>query len=179
VGRLLRCEPGKGVDTVIRALPQVLQAVPSAHYVVVGDGDDRPRLEALAEQMGVGPRVRFVGHLRESELRERYRQADVFAMPSRQEGFGIVYLEAMSFGKPVLAAACGGAPDIVIDGQTGFLVEYGDTKSVAIKVILLLTDAHLRARLGRAGKERVEAKYTFAAFQKKLREILGPTADLN
>jgi len=167
------------VDTVIRALPLVMQAVPDARYVVVGDGDDRPRLEALAKDLGVEGHVAFLGHLSEAELQERYRKADVFAMPSRQEGFGIVYLEAMSYGKPVLAAACGGATDIVSDGQTGFLVPYGDTKFIADKLIRLLTDAGLRAQMGRSGKARVEAKYTFKAFRVRLGEILGPAADLN
>lgn len=179
VGRLLRSEPGKGVDTVIRALRQVIQAVPDARYVVVGDGDERPRLEGLASESGVDGRVSFLGHLNESELQERYLEADVFAMPSRQEGFGIVFLEAMSFGKPIVAAAFGGTPDIVIDGQTGFLVEYGDVKRVADRLIQLLRDADLRTRMGYSGKERVEANYTFAEFRRRFSSLLGPTADLN
>ncbi len=179
VGRLLRSEPGKGVDTVIRAMRQVVQAVPDARYVVVGDGDERSRLEELANESGVGDCVMFLGHLTECELQERYSEADVFAMPSRQEGFGIVFLEAMSFGKPVVAAAVGGTPDIVVDGQTGFLVEYGDTRGVADRLIRLLCDADLRARMGYSGRERVEANYTFAHFRRRLSDMIGPAADLN
>jgi phosphatidyl-myo-inositol dimannoside synthase len=179
VGRLLHSEPGKGVDTVIQALRHVIQAVPDARYVVVGDGDERPRLEELAKENGVGRRVMFLGHLNESELRERYLEADVFAMPSRQEGFGIVFLEAMSFGKPVVAAAFGGTPDIVVDGQTGFLVEYGNVRMVADRLIQLLRDADLRKRMGDSGRERVETNYTFAEFRGRLSSLLGPASDLN
>jgi len=116
--------------------------------------------------------VIFLGHQSEEDLKHYYLHTDVFVMPSRQEGFGIVFLEAMGFGKPVVAAAFGGATDIVIDGQTGCLVEYGDVDTLADRLISILRDADLRGRLGTAGRERVETTYTFTHFRQTLAEIL-------
>jgi phosphatidylinositol alpha-1,6-mannosyltransferase len=175
VGRLLRSEPGKGVDTVIRAFPKVLQAVPSAEYIIIGDGNHRSYLEQLAKETGVRERVSFLGPQNDDELREHYRKAAVFAMPSRQEGFGIVYLEAMSFAKPVVAAGFGGAPDIVIDGLTGFLIPYGDVDALADRLICLLRNADLRCKLGISGRARVEAHYSFGGFRQQLADLLTPS----
>ena len=171
VARLAASEPGKGVDTVIRALPQVLRAVPHASYVVVGDGDDRRRLQELAEEAGVGESVHFVGHQAEEELKSYYRKAEVFAMPSCQEGFGIVFLEAMAFGKPVIGAASGGIPDIVIDGATGYLVNYGDVDTLAARLIRLLADPDLRQKMGVAARQRIKENYTFDHFRRHLRQL--------
>jgi len=172
VGRLLGSEPGKGVDTVLRALPRVLQSVPCARYLIIGDGDLRPHLERLATQLGIGDRVVFLGHQSEADLKDYYRKSDVFVMPSRQEGFGIVFLEAMGFGKPVIAAASGGAPDIVVDGLTGFLIEYGDVNALADRLISVLSDAKLRERLGTSGRERVNSYYMFGQFCQRLTDLL-------
>jgi glycosyltransferase involved in cell wall biosynthesis len=172
VGRLLSWEPGKGVDTVLRALPKVLDAFPRVRYFIIGDGDLRPNLERLAEDVGVSGSVIFLGHQSEEDLKHYYLHTDIFVMPSRQEGFGIVFLEAMGFGKPVVAAAFGGATDIVIDGQTGCLVEYGDVDTLADRLISILRDADLRGRLGSAGRKRVETTYTFTHFRQTLAEIL-------
>jgi phosphatidyl-myo-inositol dimannoside synthase len=175
VARLKRIEPGKGVDTVIRALPRLIQAVPHASYVIVGDGDLRPSLRRLAEEAGVPDRVRFVGHLDEREMREYYRKAEVFVMPSRQEGFGIVFLEAMAFGKPVIGGAYGGTRDIIIEGETGFLVEYGDIEAITDRLIRLLRDPDLRKRMGIAGRQRVTENYSFDRFRTRLRGLLNGT----
>ena len=122
VARLSTSEPGKGVDTVIQALPQLLPAFPNLFYVIVGDGDARSGLERLAIENGVRERIIFAGKCPRESLRRYYEIADVFVMPSRQEGFGIVYLEAMAAGKPVVASPCGGAPEVVRDGEDGYLV---------------------------------------------------------
>jgi phosphatidylinositol alpha-1,6-mannosyltransferase len=166
-------EAGKGIDTVIRALPKVLQAVPGASYIVVGEGCQRACLEQLAAQSGVHDRVHLVGRQGEQELKNCYRKADVFVMPSRQEGFGIVFLEAMAFGKPVIGAAFGGIPDIVVDGVTGFLVKYGDVEALAERLICLLRDPDLRARMGLAAQQRVRENYTFGDFRRRLSGLLG------
>jgi phosphatidyl-myo-inositol dimannoside synthase len=173
VARLRRLEKGKGIDTVIQALPKVLDAVPHASLLVVGDGDHRPMLEGLAAQLGVRQKVRFAGHVAERELREFYRQAELFVMPSRQEGFGLVFLEAMAFGKPVVGSVFGGIPDVVVEGVTGYLVEYGDVGALAERLICLLTHEDLRRRMGAAGKQRVIDNYSFEVFQKRLVELLG------
>ena len=172
VGRLLTTEPGKGVDVMIRALPQVIRALPNATFVVVGDGDLRPALEAVAVSTGIGERVRFVGSVNDAALRDWYRKAEVFVMPSRQEGFGIVFLEAMAFGVPVIGGAAGGTPDIIQDGVTGYLVNYGDVETLADRIVGLLTNPGLRDRMGAAARERVAEHYTFDLFRNCLRQAL-------
>lgn len=172
VARLSASERYKGVDHVIQALPSVLQAVPGAYYVVVGDGDDRPRLEALAAEAGVRDRVVFAGTKTDEELAGYYAACDVFVMPSWGEGFGVVFLEAMSHGKPVVAANHGGAPEVVVEGSTGFLVEYGDLGALTSRLVGLLGDEGLRRRMGDAGRRRVEQHYTFERFRSRLENLL-------
>ena len=169
-------EPDKGVDTVIRALPKVLRAVPQAAYVVVGNGDQRAYLQRLAQETGVADKVHLVGQQEEQELKNYYQRADVFVMPSRQEGFGIVFLEAMAFGKPVVGAEFGGIPDIVVDGVTGFLVKYGNVDALADRLICLLKDGDLRQRMGSAAKQRLKENYTFDHFRQRFSGLLGGAA---
>jgi phosphatidylinositol alpha-1,6-mannosyltransferase len=172
VGRLLASEPGKGVDTVIRAMPRLANSFPTLHYVVVGDGDARPSLEKLAADCGVGDRVIFTRVRATESLRSCYEAADVFVMPSRQEGFGIVFLEAMAAGKPVVGGACGGAPEVVSDGETGFLVNYGDVAALEQRLETLLADDALRRRMGDAGRRKAETQHHFQQFRERLMAIL-------
>jgi phosphatidylinositol alpha-1,6-mannosyltransferase len=176
VARLLASEPGKGVDTVIRALPRLLKSFPDLHYVVIGDGDGRPPLEKLAAECGVAARVLFPGS-RSGSLRACYEAADVFVMPSRQEGFGIVYLEAMAAARPVVGAACGGATEVVADGETGFLVNYGDLPALESRLAALLADDGLRKRMGEAGRRRTEERHRFEQFRDRLIGILETHGD--
>jgi glycosyltransferase involved in cell wall biosynthesis len=176
VARLTASDSYKGVDHVIQALPAVLSAVPDAYYVVVGDGDDRGRLESLAVDAKVRDHVLFVGTKVGEELAGYYHACDVFVMPSRSEGFGVVFLEAMSHGKPVLAANSGGAPEVVEDGVTGLLVEYGDVPTLARSLARLLTDREDRQRMGEAGRHRVDAQYTFEHFRTRLETLLADAA---
>ena len=173
VGRLIAAEPGKGFDTVIRALPQVLRQVPNCCYVVIGIGDDRERLERLAQEKGVRDHVVFAGEQTSDHLKRYYAACDVFAMPSRQEGFGIVFLEAMAFGKPILAGHHGGTPEFVTDGQTGYLVKHDDDGEVATRLIRLLQDDECRRSMGEAGRRWVEENYSFEQFRCRLLSVLA------
>ena len=174
VARLAASEAYKGVDGVIRALPRIRAAVPGASYVVVGDGDDRARLERLAADTGVADAVSFVGRVSEEELRAYYARCDAFVMPSEREGFGIVFLEAMAFSKPVIAGRHGGAPEVVEEGATGFLVDAGDVERLTACIVELLSDSDLAERLGRAGRRRLEERFTFDHFAKRLRRVVAP-----
>ncbi len=135
VGRLSASEKYKGHDQVIAALPELIQVNPAWVYVVAGDGDDQARLEKLAEERGVRSHVRFTGKIQEAQLPELYRAADIFVMPSCGEGFGIVYLEALATGLPVIAADYGGVRDPLREGLSGALVDTrkGDTLVSAIQ----------------------------------------------
>ena len=176
VGRLISSEPGKGIDTVIRALPKVLSVVRDAFYVVVGEGDDRARLERLAQESNVRDRVLFLGEQSLHDLKECYSRCCAFVMPSRQEGFGIVFLEAMAFGRPIIAGNHGGTPEFVQDGVTGFLVEYDRVNVLADRLIRLLQDDELCRRMGDAGRRAVEANFSFEQFRERLTRILDGTA---
>lgn len=172
VGRLAASERMKGVDEVIQAMPKVIAEMPETVYVIVGDGDDRERLENLAAQHGLKERVIFTGKVSDEELTGFYKQCDVFLMPSRQEGFGIVFLEAMAFEKPVIGGNHGGTPEVIADNETGFLVQHGDVDALADRIILLLADDELRRRMGLAGRRRVEERFTFAPFRQTLISFL-------
>lgn len=175
VARLVRSEhrEHKGVDSVIAALPEVMKSVPDVRYVVIGDGDDRARLEQLARDAGVADRVTFTGVLGDADVRSFYQSCEVFVMPSRSEGFGIVFLEAMALGKPVIGGNHGGTPEIWEDGTAGFLVEYGDTAVVADRINRLLSDGALRARMGAAGRRIVASRFSFDHFRHNFAELLG------
>lgn len=173
VCRLDSSERYKGVDTVIESMPTVLAQVPDAHYVIVGDGTDHLRLQALAEEAGIAGRVHFLGNLDDAALRRCYQTCDVFVMPSSSEGFGFVFLEAMHYRKPVVAADSGGSPEVVLDDVTGRLVRYGDVPQLAQTLIELCRDPQQRARLGQAGYERLQAHYTFPKFKQTLSDIIS------
>jgi phosphatidylinositol alpha-1,6-mannosyltransferase len=123
VGRLAPDERGKGHDTVIRALPAIISACPDLVYLVAGQGDDRIRLEALARELGVEDQVLFVGMANPEELADYYRLADVFVMPSKQEGFGIVFLEAAASGLKVIGGNRDGSIDALADGAVGVAID--------------------------------------------------------
>lgn len=151
----------KGHDVLVRAVALVRARVPDVEWIVIGDGGLRPGVEQLARSYRVADSIRFLGLVSDEQRNDWLRRADVFAMPSRLpgsglagEGFGIVYLEAGSYGKPVLAGNVGGALDAVADGENGVLVDPTDDVAVADAIADLLLDRELARRLGRAGEER-------------------------
>lgn len=173
VCRLASNERQKGVDTVIEALPGILTRVPDVQYLVVGDGTDLARHKALARKLGVANRVHFLGFVDDNALRLYYQSCDIFVMPSAQEGFGIVFLEAMQYGKAVVAADYGGVPEVVQDGVTGTLVQYGNVSQLAQAIADLCLNVELRAQLGRAGYDRLQENFTYPQFKKRLADILA------
>jgi glycosyltransferase involved in cell wall biosynthesis len=119
LARLHPAERQKGVDDILEILPQLLAEEEDLIYLIAGDGDDRRRLERKVALLGLGKRVVFAGRVLESEKSDHYRLADVFVMPSRQEGFGFVFLEAMATGIPVVASSLDGSREAVLDGKLG------------------------------------------------------------
>jgi len=122
VSRLAATERQKGHDKVIQALPVLTKRYPELRYVIVGEGGDRRRLECLARRLGVADNVLFLGQVDSKELAEYYRVADVFLMPSTQEGFGIVFLEAAASGLTPIGGNCDGSVDALADGAIGFTI---------------------------------------------------------
>ncbi len=137
VARLWSGDPYKGVDVTIRALPKILAAYPEVKYLVIGRGDDQPRLAALAQERDVAAHVVFGGFVPADELPAHYRVADAYIMPS-QEGFGIVYLEAMASGLPVLSGDADGSADPLQDGVVGWRVPHREPGAVAAAVLEIL-----------------------------------------
>jgi glycosyltransferase involved in cell wall biosynthesis len=122
--------------------------------------------------LGISERVRFEQDLTDGELAAAYRDADLFVLPSGQEGFGIVFLEAMKFGKPCIGGNVGGTPEVITDGETGLLVPFGDEAALTAALDRLIGDSELRERMGRAGRERLLNYFTFPRFKERLRSHL-------
>jgi len=181
VGRIARGEMYKGHDDLLAVWPEVYTRFPRARLDVVGDGDGAEALRITARQKGLcaSGAVRFWGQLSDSELVERYRQCAIFAMPSKGEGFGLVYLEAMSFGKPCIASSTDAAPEVVLDRVTGRIIVYGDRAALLQVLTELLADPAQCSQLGRAGRERVLAHFLEPHFAKRLWSALGLPGELN
>ncbi len=163
----------KGLDVVLRALPEIRRRHPQVRYRIAGDGDDRPRLEKLARDLQVKEHVEFCGEVSSARLHELYRDADAFVLPSRKEGFGIVFLEAMYYRLPVVAARVGGTLDVVVDGVTGALVAPEQPEELARIVCDLFADPARRAAWGEAGRRRVEQNYLFSHFNARWQRWLA------
>jgi N-acetyl-alpha-D-glucosaminyl L-malate synthase BshA len=149
--------PVKRVDDVVKIFARVRAQLPAAELRLVGDGPERPAIEALCRSAGVAADVRFLGET--VDLPEVLRGSDVFLLPSETESFGLAALEAMSCGVPVVASDVGGLPEVVVHGETGFLVPLGDVAAMAAAALRVLTDAALASRLGRAARARAEARF--------------------
>jgi phosphatidylinositol alpha-1,6-mannosyltransferase len=172
VGRQAASDSYKGVDLLIQAVSRLLPSIRGLSLIVIGDGTDRPRLERLAQELGVRGHVHFWGNVPADTLKTAYRRCDVFAMPSSGEGFGLVFLEAMAFGKPVIGGAHGGTLDVIENGVTGYLVPHGDLDQLAHSLGRLLVDDGLRKDMGRRAEERVRTTYLFEHFTRRLTDIL-------
>lgn len=175
-----RLVPRKGQDTLIEAMPQILADVPDAVLLIVGGGPYRADLEKLAHARGVRDAVRFTGSVPWEELPAHYGAGDVFAMPCRTrrggldvEGLGIVYLEASATGLPVVAGDSGGAPDAVLEGETGYVVPGGSAAASAERIVRLLKDEDLRRRMGEAGRRWVERSWRWDLLAGRLTSLLA------
>ena len=168
VARLWADEGQKGVDHTIEAVARLRARHPGLRYRIVGKGSDRARLERLVSRLDLTGVVSFEHDLSDEELADRYRRCTAFVLPSGQEGFGIVFLEAMRFSKPCIGGAAGGTPEVVADGETGLLVPFGDVSALERCLDRLLSDPGLAAEMGRAGRERLEREFLFPRFRERL-----------
>jgi glycosyltransferase involved in cell wall biosynthesis len=150
VGNLI---PIKGHDLLLRAMAEIVTACPQVKLRIIGEGPERPRLEALSRELNLAGRVEFLGRRARTEVANEMRNCTVFALPSRFEGLGCVYLEAMACGRPVIACRGQGIGDIVASGENGFLVSPDQPEELSHVLQKLLADGQLRASVGAAGRE--------------------------
>ena len=172
VGRWSRAERYKGVDTLISALARLIRQSSEIQLVVAGVGDDQAWLEQISDERGVRDHVHILKGLSDAEIAACYAACEIFAMPSRGEGFGLVYLEAMACGKPVIGGSHGGAPEVIDHGETGFLVQHGNADELAASLQALLADRTLAREMGARGRARVEKMFHFEVFANSLKHIL-------
>jgi glycosyltransferase involved in cell wall biosynthesis len=158
VGNVGRLAPQKGQRHLIAAMPHLLERVPRAHAVIAGGGDLEGYLRELAEEVGVAPRVHVLGQRK--DVPALMHAIDVFAMPSIWEGFGLVLLEAMAAGRPIVASRVATIPEVVLDGESGLLVPAGDPLALADALAQLANDRALATRLGETGRERLQRHFS-------------------
>ncbi len=168
VGNLI---PIKGHDVLLRAVAEISSEFPSLHLRIVGEGVERQRLEGLANQLGIAGRVSFLGHQSRSQVAAAMQRCAVFALPSRYEGLGCVYLEAMSSGKPVIGCRGQGISEIIRQAWNGFLVGPGNEKELALVLGMVLRDAAKRREIGRLARETILDRLTLEQQAESLARI--------
>lgn len=174
VARLSRAERYKGYDKILEALPTIRQAIPNIHYVLVGKGGDRARVEQLITELGLQDCVTLTGFVPDQELCDHYNLCDVFAMPSKGEGFGIVYLEALACGKPTIGGNQDGAIDALCQGELGVLVDPDNVIELANTIIQTLNQTYPNPILYQPEtlRQRVSEIYGANSFQQKITNLI-------
>ena len=177
VGRLVH---RKGQDHLIEAMPEILKSIPQAHLLLVGEGPYREHLQTLVKKHNLEASVTFIGRIQYKDLPTYICVGDIFAMPSRSrlmglevEGLGIVYLEASSCGLPVLAGDSGGAPDALVQNETGLVVDGTDDQQIATAAIKLLTDIELSKKMGLAGRQWIIDNWRWEIWSKDFEKLLN------
>jgi L-malate glycosyltransferase len=169
VGTVARLSREKGIDILLEAFALVHKAIPHAHLLIVGDGNQLTGLQSLARQLGIDHAITWTGRLPWEEAMGCLGLMDVVAMPSRFEGFGLTAAEAMACGKPVIASRVGGLAEVMQDGVTGVLVPSEDSLTLATALVALLEDKERREKIGDAARKLVEDNYSYPKFRDRCR----------
>lgn len=174
VGRMSKVEQHKGYDRLIRTLPTIIQTIPNIHYLIVGQGDDRPRIEQLIQSLNLEKYVTLTGFIPDQELVDYYNLCDIFAMPSNAEGFGIVYLEALACGKPTLGGNQDGAIDALCHGEIGVLVDPNNLEEIAQAIIKVLQGTYPNPVIYQPEtlRQKVIETYGLARFKTALTHLI-------
>ena len=173
LGTVANLFPRKGYEVMLRALPAIVHAVPTVHYVIVGSDDHgyADRLTRLASELTIADRVHIVGF--QDPVQPFLAALDLYLHPALMEGFGIAVVEAMAMGKAVVATTAGGLPEVVAQGETGLLVPPGDVDSLAATVVSLLKDKVRREQMGRCGKARAQEHFSLDASVMQVEQLYG------
>jgi glycosyltransferase involved in cell wall biosynthesis len=159
----------KGVSLFLDAVPEIVRRVPAARFLLIGRGKEEKALRDKARTMGIEPYVRFAGYRK--DIHRCYAIMDVSALTSFSEGLSITLLESMRCGIPVVATRVGGNPEVVVDGETGYLVPPGDVSAFVSRTVTLLLDRDLRKRIGEEGRRRVERHFLLRDVAKRYEEV--------
>jgi glycosyltransferase involved in cell wall biosynthesis len=170
-GRLVGTERSKGFDEVIDVLPDIVRSLPNIRYVIIGDGDDMQRLRDKAKARGVADYVIFTGYVSEAEKVDLYRAADVYVMPSRGEGFGIVFLEALACGMSAIGSAVDGSREALAQGALGRLVDPGDLEQLRDAILTSLAAKRVGTPELTSGIEQ----FSLAMFRSRIQALLEPS----
>lgn len=175
VTRLVSGDRYKGYDQILQALPAIRRQIPNIRYLLVGKGNDRDRIEAMVDDLGVRDCVILAGFVRDHELADYYNLCDLFAMPSKGEGFGIVYLEALACGKPTIGGNQDGAIDALCNGELGVLVNPDSIDEIAETIVQILSKKHSLSILYEPEmlRQNAIAKYGFEQFKRNLVALLA------
>lgn len=181
VARLSEFEQYKGYDKIIEAMPQICQAIPNVHYLIVGKGNDRFRIEQMIAQFNLQDCVTLAGFVPDPMLGDHYNLCDVFAMPSKLEGFGIVYLEALASGKPTIGGNRDGAIDALCHGKLGALVNPDNVGDIAQTIIQILQRTYFNPLIYQpeALRQKVIEIYGFERFKQTLAQIFADSKIFN
>ncbi|PYK29919.1 MAG: glycosyltransferase [Verrucomicrobia bacterium] len=176
IARLASAERYKGYDQILRALPILRSQYPNVRYVLGGRGPDKPRVERLIRESGVSDNVILAGYVTDYELRSHYNLCDVFVMPSKGEGFGIVFLEALACAKPVLAGNKDGSVDAVLNGELGALVDPDSVSEIATELQNIINRSQQSggSEANKQRRARVIEAYGYDRFRAKLEAVLAP-----
>jgi glycosyltransferase involved in cell wall biosynthesis len=169
IGAAGRLSPEKGFDVLIRSVDRLVKGGADAELLIVGEGDEKPRLESLIAELGAGEHVHLLGY--RPDLRELYEAMDLFALSSLREGLPNVLLEAMALEVPVVATRIAGVPRLIREGENGLLVEAGDAGGLTQALARLLGDEGLREDFRRAGRATIEAGHSFERRMRKVRAL--------
>lgn len=169
--------PRKGIDILLEAISKVETNVPDLRFAIAGNGPEEQMLKQMAQDLRVEDRIMFLGDIQSKDIPALVKNSEFFVLPSRSEPFGIVLLEAMTFGKAIIATKVGGIPEFVIDGFNGLLVPSEDSEALAAKIDLCIEDHDLRERIGKNGRSVVENQYDYGAlilqYERLYESIIG------
>lgn len=161
----------KGLDILLEAVSRLKARLDGHRFLIIGDGPEESRLKRLAADLGIDQHVALLGEVPSREIPMWFQHCEFFVLPSRSEPFGIVLLEAMTLGKAVVATRVGGIPEFIKNGDTGLLVESGDSQALSEGILRLLQDHELRARLGKNGLQSVETRYDYRQLVLRYEEL--------
>ena len=168
VGRMVEV---KGLEYLFSAMRIIVSSYPNSKLTLIGDGPLKDKLERLAGALSLTENITFMGYVKNTEVPQYLKEADIFVLPSLSEGFPVVIPEAMAAGKPIVASNVGGIPDAVTDGVTGFLVAPKNAELLAEKIVYLIAHPGMRESVGKAGRKKVEERFTWGKVAKRTIEM--------